>query len=228
MAVEVIARMAGENPASLSTLVQPGNADYLSKISTARAAAICAVRFDLDAVPSGHKVAAVGTKRRLEALAYMGWSLRHVAGRLGVTVQAVSQYRTRSMVYADTARAIRDLYDELWDQQGPSVRTRGWARREGWLPPLAWDDMDDPDATPHTASVATSSICRVDGGEVEHLAGYGLDAEQVADRLGVTSAAVERWLHRHGRYDLLEQLRLNRDGGATSTYHPNRRTERAS
>ena len=52
---------------------------------------------------------------------------------------------------------IAALYDELWDQQ-PPTHTRAQrvgrsyaltvARRHGWLPPLAWDDIDTDPAPP--------------------------------------------------------------------------------
>jgi len=57
------------------------------------------------------------------------------------------------------ARAVRDLYEELWDVAPPSetphqrasvTRTLTWAQRERWVVPAAWDDetIDDPSARP--------------------------------------------------------------------------------
>lgn len=122
------------------------------RIRPATAAAILAVRVDIDTLEPRVRIDAVGTRRRIQALAAIGWSLAYQAERLG---RAPSNYRAilakRSVAVA-TARAVRDLYDELSMTPAPASYgasvARGRARRRGWLPPLAWDDdlLDVPDA----------------------------------------------------------------------------------
>lgn len=98
-------------------------------------------------------VDATGSRRRLQALAYLGYPTRAIAVALGrldpQTYQYVINGRTRT-IRARTADDIRRLYDQWWDQPGPSGRTRTHARRMGYVPPMAWDDddIDDPAARP--------------------------------------------------------------------------------
>lgn len=97
-----------------------------------------------------------GTRRRLRALTIMGWSPPELAARLGMNDQAVLRLRnstTARRVLPTTFEAVRDLYDELWDQRSPGAHARRMANlalRKGWVPPLGWDDdcIDDPAASP--------------------------------------------------------------------------------
>lgn len=110
-------------------------------------------------------IPAVGTHRRLQALVHHGWSLNRVAGQLGVYVDTLINLLDNEHVHARTARAVRTLYDQLWDQapphrtrqeRGAVTLARRMAARNGWHPALAWDDdsIDDPAAAPQdTAEV---------------------------------------------------------------------------
>lgn len=123
------------------------------------AAAILAVEANLDTLGAAVLVDAAGTRRRLHALAAMGWSLAKLAGRLGVHRGNLGKTLACEQVTAGTARAVRALYDGLWNQAPPedthadkvaASRIRNLARTRGWAPPLAWDDesIDDPAARP--------------------------------------------------------------------------------
>lgn len=122
------------------------------RVRPSTATAILAVRADLDALADKACIDAAGTRRRLQALACLGWSLGEQGRRLGWTHQNYSALQTRTQVIARTARLVRALYDELSmtpAPAGPGVeRARRAAARKGYLPPLAWDDdlIDLPDA----------------------------------------------------------------------------------
>lgn len=120
-------------------------------------ARILAVTLDL---ADGAKADGTGTTRRLQALVALGWSQSKLGQRLGVdpTNMGPLAHGERGVLVA-TAKAVRDLYDELSMQLPPTEshrdkiaasRARNYARRHGWLPPLAWDDelIDDPTHTP--------------------------------------------------------------------------------
>lgn len=101
----------------------------------------------------GANVSSVGTVRRLRALAVIGWPNGYIADRLGLSDPAGLNkvyVGRRRCVTARRAAAVADLFDELWDQPGPSERHRRWAASKGWAPPLAWDDdtIEDPAACP--------------------------------------------------------------------------------
>lgn len=65
----------------------------------------------------------------------------------------------RMTVTAHTAAAVAAVYDELWSIHGtgPGSRAlRGRAEREGWPPPMAWDDVDDPQEQPSGVRTAVA------------------------------------------------------------------------
>jgi len=110
----------------------------------------------------------IGTVRRLQALAAIGWTQTQLAAELGTTRQHVCKaMRGRVEIgrhagsYADRpgdlhevlrgAALVRDVYESLRD--GPAHRVHGcdWRGRvSGWYPPTAWDecDIDEPTARP--------------------------------------------------------------------------------
>jgi DNA-binding phage protein len=103
-------------------------------------------------------VSAVGTARRMQALAALGWSSRAIAIATGIPDSNVRRIRRHAIptVSATTAAAVRSLYDHasMRPPTCPDLRLLNLARRNGWAPPLAWDDdlgphgIDNPDATP--------------------------------------------------------------------------------
>ena len=152
---------------------------------------------------------ATGTRRRLQALMRCGYSLGLLSARLGCTRQELRvKLHERSRVKAATARAIRVLYDDLWDQPPPertayerrSVRmARRYATERGWVLPAAWDDdqIDDPAASP---AVGWERSGRRERGtlaaEVAELTGFGLDLTEAAERLGVSRSTLTTTLNR--------------------------------
>lgn len=118
------------------------------------------LRFDsaqaLLAVPltpydSHRGVDSAGTRRRVQALAWMGWPCEEVARRSGTTRRALATLilPNRRISFA-LARRVAAVYDDLCMTSGPSRVTAGKARGLGFLPPLAWDEteLDDPLARP--------------------------------------------------------------------------------
>ena len=161
----------------------------------------------------------VGTRRRIEALHAVGWSGAELGRRLGVTCQAVYHLRGDQPIFPGTAERVAALYDELWNAPpvGTQVRkTRNWAARNGWLPPLAWDDadLDDPNAEPavaelprrvHDLPVDEVAVARAVAGDppdrltrqerleaVRRLTALGVSAEETARRLRTSPRAVVR------------------------------------
>lgn len=93
---------------------------------------------------------ATGARRRLQALAAIGWSQMEIARRYdGHFVSLASIARgAQSQVGPRLHRLITTAYDDLAMTPGPHNRTRLDAARKGWAPPLAWDDIDDPNEIP--------------------------------------------------------------------------------
>lgn len=102
-------------------------------------------------------VDATGTVRRFRALACLGWSFQAVSERAGIG--RGRDIASRTTVTRTTAAAVAAIYDELWatpprvatrEERIVVAKTKARALREGWAPPLAWDDddIDNPDACP--------------------------------------------------------------------------------
>jgi len=103
---------------------------------------------------------ALGMQRRLQALVAEGWSVPYLADRLGINRRVLERelhgFRTKG--YADTIRRVDALYRELSKQQAPLLpsgkgrwgreRYQQWARKQGWVPGAAWDDIDSPRERP--------------------------------------------------------------------------------
>lgn len=95
-------------------------------------------------------VDATGTRRRVEALAYLGWPLSHLEPRFtrcrGRVGKAIATGWVSTVIAADVER----VYRELENTPGPSDIARRRALRRGFVGPAAWDnrDIDDPQARP--------------------------------------------------------------------------------
>lgn len=175
-------------------------------------AAILAVRPSPAVMAATARTDATGTRRRLQALAACGWPPGRLAGLLGVSPGNLSTLMRRERVTAATALAVAALFGELWDVPPPegtpqeraaASRARRRAMRQGWVPPLAWDDIDDPDAVPAEGWQRGPEGKRRDGAllaaEAQELAGFGLSRAEAAERLRVSRAALEKALERAGQ-----------------------------
>lgn len=120
------------------------------KVQLATEAAVMAVPIPTLGGP-GH-VNAIGSRRRIQALAAIGWTQRHIAEQSGIDPRALNRILwARARVTGDTAAAIAGTYEALWDKPGPNERVRADAARRDWSPPMAWDDgdIDDPNGRPY-------------------------------------------------------------------------------
>jgi transcriptional regulator with XRE-family HTH domain len=137
---------------------------------------------------------AVGTMRRLQALAALGWTPEDLAEQLGMHPSYVKDLRINrraNRVNTSTVEKVTDLFERLSATPGPSVRTRQHAERQGWAPPLAWDDdaIDNPDAKPVTGEVPRS---RIDLDDLAFLKTTGMTEAEYAARVGVVPDSIER------------------------------------
>lgn len=100
-------------------------------------------------------VPVTGTRRRVEALQWLGWSAAEISRRLGRNPTWLTQTtRKHAVIRRETAEAVARVYDGLsmrlpnpaTQSERLSVgRTQALARRRGYAPPLAWDDIDNDD-----------------------------------------------------------------------------------
>lgn len=99
-----------------------------------------------------------GTQRRIQALVALGWTYGKIGERLGISSGGVYRMIVRyGVVRRDIAERAAAVYDEM-SMTLPPTRTRQEkrdasyartvARKHGWAPPLAWDNIDDPNEIP--------------------------------------------------------------------------------
>lgn len=155
------AELSGLGPATLSALLYPQHPRFSEWVHITTQSAVFGMRFDLDRVSSPSLITSVGTARRLEALAVLGWPWPALEQRLSLPRQTLMFRRARPRIRAGYAREVRDLYEQLSMRHGPSAHAAHRAAAKGWLPPLAWDDadLDDPRVT-----APPSSLFRVRSG----------------------------------------------------------------
>lgn len=144
-------------------------------------------------------VPAVGFKRRVRALMALGWTHRQIATELGIATGNLSNRMTYAKaVHRGTHDRMCAVYDRLSMTLPPDEmvnrRTRTIARRNGWLPPLAFDDerIDDAAYRPSRSATAPPRTRRNLLAEVAHLRSLGVSDHAAAQQLGVTVEAIER------------------------------------
>lgn len=192
------------------TLLRLVRGDLL-QVTPATAAAIMATEPEPLSAQQHGWVDGTGTRRRLRALAVLGWPTSELARRLENSQSGVRRLMEDGHLCSSRSRArVIALYDELWDQQPAPTKearvTRRRASARGWWPGLAWDDdtIDDPSAAPANPAPGPAWRRRVE--DLEWLLATGEVLATVCVRLGVTRGALERQLRRHRRLDLWVKL----------------------
>jgi hypothetical protein len=167
-------------------------------------------------------IPSTGTRRRVEALACLGWSMQALDERMG---WSSGRFRVilelQDGIGPATAQRVADLYEELWNQPAPAVdwgsrisvtRTRRLAERRGYLPSLAWDDIDHDSAPPSYEGEPIIDELAVDlacAGQrvpltkperyevIRILHARGLTDREIGDRLGQTRDGIAKHRERH-------------------------------
>lgn len=95
-------------------------------------------------------VPAFGAQRRIRALAAIGWPFAEISVQLGRkrAHEGIATLLRQDWVQRKTAERVDEVYRRLCMTPGPNPTVAKRARLNGWAPPLAWDDIDDPDETP--------------------------------------------------------------------------------
>lgn len=120
------------------------------------------------------------TRRRIQALMALGYSTRALDREMGQKPSYLYRILSSSDtdVYLTTAAKVAAVYDRLSmtppdtstaDKQRMVTRNRRQAAAKGFLPPMAWVDIDDldeqPDMTVRDDSVDEVVVLRVLGGD---------------------------------------------------------------
>ncbi|NUQ98254.1 MAG: hypothetical protein HOY79_17480 [Streptomyces sp.] len=134
--------------------------------------------------------------RRLRALIAAGHSTRALreAGRVNKQTLSALITGAQPTVTIRTARSIAELYDRISMTVGDSVLSRNRAARNGWAPPLAWINIDDPDEDPagweRSAGRRPAEDLVAEAEEIRRTC--GIDWDLVAERLEVSRNALDK------------------------------------
>ena len=86
------------------------------------------------------------TRRRIQSLHQAGYSTYQIADMAGMKRPTVTKLLHVRQVTRDTAERINRVWEELHTL--PVGKPAKAAKGKGWVPPLWWDDIDDPDEIP--------------------------------------------------------------------------------
>jgi len=102
---------------------------------------------------------AIGVRRRMQALAALGWSVDELAAMAGISPRTADHWTmgAGARVFKRTFDRVDALYERLWNTPptptepiGRRRRTMALARaaEHNWVLPLAWDDIDTDETPP--------------------------------------------------------------------------------
>ncbi|MFG2165542.1 hypothetical protein [Micromonospora chersina] len=167
---------------------------------------------------------ATGSTRRMQALVAIGWSLRgigRISGYHHRTIQDVA-YGRRRRITRQTAAWVADLYERLSGTPGGSRYALTVAKRNGYVPPLAWEgvDIDDPNAKPDLGTNTTDTTLidevavrraltgeriRLNPAEKAHAFRIGLRMDMSANQIGLRLGMNGGYIRELARRVLAEQ-----------------------
>jgi hypothetical protein len=124
-------------------------------------ASVLAIEPEIPAERGGTRVNAIGTTRRVQALAAEGFPVSWVTEQIGATGRSfylVAQGK-RKIVYFSTAYKVKCLFEKLENHLDPAAHgidpsksklTRTYAERGGYVRAAYWDwdTIDDPESIP--------------------------------------------------------------------------------
>lgn len=212
-----IAELAGVGTTGVRSLIWgrqdpgPRYGEIPKRVAREKAKKILAVQAVVENLGARRAVPALGTHRRIQALVARGWSHSQIARRLDRQIGNFWKLMQSDRVGADTHRRIAELYEQLWNAEPPHATwhekaayalSLRYAQRRGWLPPLAWDDIDT-DPTPERDVVDQG---RASGEElledITFLLEAGEGPEQIAQIVGRKPGAIAKLAERHGERDI--------------------------
>ncbi|MEU1663631.1 hypothetical protein ABZ547_08445 [Streptomyces sparsogenes] len=155
----------------------------------------------------GQLIDATGSRRRVQALSYIGHSLQTIAEAAGTGRMRIHAIASGSQptIRRDLTERIEAAYKRLTRQPVSTnkftQRSRNTARAKGWHGPLAWDTdtIDDPAAQPDVEPVTERKPDQTENalhiaGEIQHLAAFNIPEHEIAKRVGRSRSYVHEQL----------------------------------
>lgn len=156
-----------------------------------------------DTIPDTTIVPKLGYNRRREALLALGHTNTTIADEIAKTLGRPQRPATNQRLQAWRWRGMAAAFESLCMTPGESRKTRLRAQQFGYLPPLAWDDIDDPAERPaRPRRHQDRRRTEVDHAVVERvLAGEHLDTTRAEKQ-----EIARLWVERGGTLADLERL----------------------
>lgn len=153
-----ISSAAGVGKATIGRIINDRNSSNRMLKSTARR--LLAVKVQ-DITPEGY-FNVIPYQRKLQALVAIGWAKQDLQRMVPTNESNMYDilHGNRKYILADTARKIDALYDRICMQAGTCEQSKESAFRKRWLPPLAWDDIEDLSERPVYRSIVHGSVLR--------------------------------------------------------------------
>ena len=154
MSCEQIADAAGVSSARVSYAAYGRSGVPARSLDPGDAERMLAVRMTVDRL---YRASSVGATRRLQALVAIGYPVRRLARLSGLVEGVLHRVLAGRPANRESRARIRTLYETLcmtpWEpetswERSASTRARKTAQARSWAPPLAWDDIDDPNEVP--------------------------------------------------------------------------------
>ena len=154
-----------------------------------------------------------GTVRRLRALVALGYTWTSLDRYMGHRMAEKFGSGRMQYVFPATHQKVCETYEKLSmtlpPQTTPAERAavtkaHNMARRNGWAPPLAWNDhdLDNPDAQPHGAGYQPATRAET----LRDLADRGAGITEACRALKVSRDSLQTWAARHQMSDVYRQL----------------------
>lgn len=102
----------------------------------------------------------IPTTRKIQALVAIGWPKPTIAAMVGVTQATINSIAKgkRKTTWHPVAVKVDEVFRQLRMTAGPSDAARQAAAANRWLPPLAWDDIDDVKEKPKHRHAAYEAV----------------------------------------------------------------------
>ncbi len=193
-----VAELAGLPIRTVRELYRNPNREFVTKGTAKAILGVPLPSGQLDPLRAdGSFIPALGSMRRLQALIAAGYTNTQLGDQTGLNspnLNKVISGRQRKITVGK-ARAIAAAFDRLQMTPGPDLRSRLRGQRNGWALPLMWDEnaIDDPAGQPDSGPEVVVAFAE----RYAELRSCGLSDEQIAQRLGVKEASLQRKIERH-------------------------------
>lgn len=151
----------------------------------------------------GRQVPSIGSVRRIQALVALGHTQADLAAEIGCYPNHIPRLARQPFVTVAFARAVDEVYRRLMFTPAPdtlaSRRSRQRAQRARWWPPLAWDDIDDPDEKPERKLRYRANVIAKFDDRYQDVVEIGVRGDaNIAERLGISEESLRTMRARAG------------------------------